>query len=61
MFSIFDLPYELFVIVTAVLIPISVVAGFKAEKQKPGNPVNKMIGFSSILFAAFLLKGYMYC
>ena len=59
MFSLFDLPFELFVIVTTILIPISVVASFKAEKQKPGNPINKMIGLTSILFVAFLLKGFI--
>ena len=58
MFTINDLSFDMFSVVTILLIPGCLIACFKAEKKQPGNPMNKIIGLGSIVYAALFLKRY---
>lgn len=43
MYSLFDLPFELFSVIMIAFIPTSLVVYFNQEKRNPGNPMNKML------------------
>ena len=58
MFTLNDLPFDVFSIVILLLIPGCLVVSFKSEKKQPGNPMNKIIGFGSVLYAVLFLKRY---
>ncbi|MBO5020957.1 MAG: hypothetical protein IK955_06075 [Clostridia bacterium] len=58
MFTINDLSFDMFSIVTILLIPGCLIACFKAKKKQPGNPMNKIIGFGAVLYAALFFKRY---
>jgi hypothetical protein len=45
MFTLNDLPVELFGVALLILIPFGIYEYIKSEKQNPGNPFNKMIFF----------------
>lgn len=42
MFTLYDLPVELFAIVLLFLIPLGIYEYIRFHKQNPGNPLNKM-------------------
>lgn len=58
MFTIVDLPFDLFTVAIIVLIPVSIVMYFKEEKKNPGNPLTKMLLVTIPLWVLFFLKKY---
>lgn len=53
MFTLIDLPFNLFTIVIIGLIPVSVVMYFREEKKNPGNPLTKMLLVTIPLWVLF--------
>ena len=58
MFTLIDLPFNLFTIVIIGLITVSVVMFFREEKKNPGNPLTKMLLVTIPLWVLFFLKKY---
>ena len=55
MFTLNDLPFGLFAVLTVLIIPISLYEYSVLKKRQPVNPMNKIIASAPVLFITLFL------